>query len=304
MRRVYLASSWRNPHQPHVVALLRAAGHEVYDFRNPSTGGPPSAVESGFSWREIDEAWERWTPAQYVAAMAHPAAERGFTADFSAMQWCDTCVVLQPCGPSAALEAGWCRGSGRDLIVHVAGIREPELMYKVGRFTLTDGALLAALSAPVSSQSAAPPQGTAHIEHEYTSLVAERLVNELMLRADDAKLGETFEGGHLDGTSSYNAFMFAARQVATLTGVEMPSVAMPPEPHRGWFPMRQTGKRETWRRVTCGGPALSVETTGDGLWYYGYPGDGHREDQCETSREAAMEAMDAHWERLRTRLGV
>jgi hypothetical protein len=145
-RKIYLASSWRNEHQPRVVTLLRAAGHDVYDFRNPNTGGPKTDVSAGFSWSEIDPSWQTWTPEQYVAAMSHQCAERGFNADFSAMKWSDTCVVLQPCGPSAALEAGWCAGSGRDLIVHVAGLREPDLMYKVGRcFTLTDDELLAQL---------------------------------------------------------------------------------------------------------------------------------------------------------------
>lgn len=145
-RRIYLASSWRNEDQPRILELLRTAGHEVYDFRNPFDGGPTSDVRRGFSWSEIDENWRSWTPAQYRDAMAHPAAVRGFAADFNAMQWADTCVVLLPSGPSAALEAGWCAGSGRDVIVHVAGLREPDLMYKIGRrFTLTDAELLAAV---------------------------------------------------------------------------------------------------------------------------------------------------------------
>lgn len=36
--KVYVASSWRNKLQPDVVAIIRAAGHEVYDFRNPEEG--------------------------------------------------------------------------------------------------------------------------------------------------------------------------------------------------------------------------------------------------------------------------
>lgn len=158
MRKIYLASSWRNEHQPRIVALLRNAGHEVYDFRHPSSGGPPGAVESGFSWREIDPEWERWTPEQYVAAMSHPAAVRGYNADKAGMDWADTCVVLQPCGPSSALEAGWCAGSGRDVVVHVPAMREPDLMYKLGRaFTLTDEALLSALAGPAPRQRADAP---------------------------------------------------------------------------------------------------------------------------------------------------
>jgi len=34
-RKIYVASSWRNDYYPKVVAKLREAGHEVYDFRNP-----------------------------------------------------------------------------------------------------------------------------------------------------------------------------------------------------------------------------------------------------------------------------
>lgn len=40
-RRIYVASSWRCVEQPRIVALLRGAGHEVYDFRNPS---PPAVA--------------------------------------------------------------------------------------------------------------------------------------------------------------------------------------------------------------------------------------------------------------------
>jgi hypothetical protein len=43
---VYVASSWRNPMQPGVVAALRAAGIDCYDFRNPEGG-------TGFSWKEV-----------------------------------------------------------------------------------------------------------------------------------------------------------------------------------------------------------------------------------------------------------
>lgn len=43
---VYVASSWRNPVQPAVVAILTAAGIPNYDFRNPEAG-------TGFSWAEV-----------------------------------------------------------------------------------------------------------------------------------------------------------------------------------------------------------------------------------------------------------
>lgn len=43
---VYVASSWRNPLQPGVIEVLRAAGIPAYDFRNPEAG-------TGFSWAEV-----------------------------------------------------------------------------------------------------------------------------------------------------------------------------------------------------------------------------------------------------------
>ncbi len=43
---VYVASSWRNPMQPAVIEVLRAAGIDCYDFRNPGGG-------TGFSWAEV-----------------------------------------------------------------------------------------------------------------------------------------------------------------------------------------------------------------------------------------------------------
>ena len=151
-RKIYLASSWRNVHQPRILSLLRKAGHEVYDFRNPQEavsshlGGQ---VASGFSWAEVAPDWERWTPDEYVAGLQHPRAREGFRRDFDAMNWCDTCVLLLPSGPSAALELGWCVGAGKRSVVHVTGLREPDLMYLVAdQFTLTDDGLLAALVDP------------------------------------------------------------------------------------------------------------------------------------------------------------
>ena len=59
MRKIYVASSWRNEHYPRVVALLRAWGHDVYDFRNPPSGDP------GFKWSNVDERYMEWTPQEY-----------------------------------------------------------------------------------------------------------------------------------------------------------------------------------------------------------------------------------------------
>jgi hypothetical protein len=123
MSRIYLASSWRNEAQPSAVERLRAAGHEVYDFRNP-----PNGVR-GFAWSEIDPDWQAWTAENYRYLLTtHQIAARGYVTDFRGMEWADTCVLLLPCGRSAHLEAGWFAGRGKRLIICTRDGEEPELM--------------------------------------------------------------------------------------------------------------------------------------------------------------------------------
>ena len=125
MARIYVASSWRNKYQPEVVAALRKAGHEVYDFRNPKDN------PGGFHWSDVDENWQDWQPEEYIRNLTHPVAEKGFKADMDAMLWADTCVLVLPCGRSAHTEAGWMAGAGKCVIAYIPEIVEPELMYKL-----------------------------------------------------------------------------------------------------------------------------------------------------------------------------
>jgi hypothetical protein len=124
-KKVYVASSWRNERQPEVVKALLAAGHFVYDFRNPA------ADDHGFGWSEIDPNWKQWTAKQQVECYSHEAAVRGLKFDFDAMKWCDALVMVQPCGRSAALELGWAIGAGKKTIVLMAEGSEPELMLRL-----------------------------------------------------------------------------------------------------------------------------------------------------------------------------
>lgn len=123
MARIYLASSWRNEEQPHLVKMLNNAGHYVYDFRNP-----PS--KAGFKWADMDKDWKTWTKEKYVELLeGTPDASFGFIADYRAMQWADTCVLALPCGRSAHLEAGYFNGANKRLIIYMPTLEEPELMY-------------------------------------------------------------------------------------------------------------------------------------------------------------------------------
>jgi hypothetical protein len=141
VRRIYVASSWRNPHQPLVVASLRDAGHEVYDFRNPAPGN------NGFAWGDMDRRWQEWEPKEYRDALAHPVAQKGFGLDYGAMEWADTGVLVLPSGRSAHIEAGYFNGIGKYLYILLLEPQEPELMYLMAdRICLSVPELLAELS--------------------------------------------------------------------------------------------------------------------------------------------------------------
>lgn len=130
-RRIYLASSWRNPYQPEVLAALRAAGHDVYDFRNPAPG------QKGFAWRDCGGIAAQDGPGtgaktipSYLEAVHSSRAAEGFAFDKAALEWCDTCVLALPCGRSAHLELGYAAGQGKDTYVLLHEDKfEPELMY-------------------------------------------------------------------------------------------------------------------------------------------------------------------------------
>jgi hypothetical protein len=123
VKKIYVASSWRNDIQPEIVKALREAGHLVYDFKNPRPG------DTGFSWSEIDQDWKNWEPEEFRSALDHEIAKSGFNSDFDAMKWADTCVLVLPCGRSAHLEAGWFTGQGKTTLIFSPEKTEPELMY-------------------------------------------------------------------------------------------------------------------------------------------------------------------------------
>ena len=115
---IYVASSWRNPRQPGIVQALRAAGHEVYDFRG----------HGDFHWSDIDPQWESWTPADAAEALRHPIAQRSFALDMEALKACDALVLVMPCGRSGHLELGYAIGAGKRTAVLLED-GEPELMW-------------------------------------------------------------------------------------------------------------------------------------------------------------------------------
>jgi len=145
MIKIYVASSWRNSYQPGMVDYLRKAGFEVYDFKDPN---------NSFHWRDIYPGWENWTLSQYIKALKHPLAIKGFENDFNNMEWADICVLVLPCGRSAHSEAGWMKGRGKKVFVYIPDKIEPELMYMMydGIFGSRED-LLQAIGAGVGKKS-------------------------------------------------------------------------------------------------------------------------------------------------------
>ena len=122
-RKVYVASSWRNEHYDSVVKELREQGHDVYDFKD---------TPNSFRWTDVCPQDAR-TIETYLEAMKTEVALRGFQTDKEALDWCDTCVMVLPCGRSAHIEAGYCAGQGKHVIFWLHPDRfEPELMYLLG----------------------------------------------------------------------------------------------------------------------------------------------------------------------------
>lgn len=143
-KKLYVASSWRNEEYEHVIWRLKVDGHEVYDWR---------ASEHAFSWSDIDANWHNWTPKHYRKALQSPMATKGYINDLSGMNWCDTGVLLLPCGKSAHLEAGFLAATGRTVHVVLSSEKEwkgghsdIELMYRLlGPIHLNLSELLEAL---------------------------------------------------------------------------------------------------------------------------------------------------------------
>lgn len=57
-------------------------------------------------------------------------AKAGFDQDKKALDWCDTCVLVLPCGRSAHLELGYAVGQKKETFILLHPDKfEPELMY-------------------------------------------------------------------------------------------------------------------------------------------------------------------------------
>ena len=127
---IYVASSWKNIHQPLVVFKLKEAGYKVYDFRHPDKD------DNGFHWSNIDPDWESWDRKTYCDALNHDIARDRFWKDHEAMQNAHAFVMVLPCGNSSHLELGWAIGKSTaypvfSIILMMDEEFKKDLMYKL-----------------------------------------------------------------------------------------------------------------------------------------------------------------------------
>jgi hypothetical protein len=108
----------------------------------------------------VNPDWLQWTPEQFITDLysEHPAVVRGCGFDKAALDLCDACVLVLPCGRSAHLEAGYCAGQGKLTLFYLHPDRfEPELMYLLGHGCVTNSEDL--LRALELTPAPAPPEG-------------------------------------------------------------------------------------------------------------------------------------------------
>ena len=138
--KIYVASSFRNSHQPSVVYALREAGHTVYDFR-----GVAGWKEHGFK---------------------SPQADAAFNVDWDAVLDADATVLVAPCGNSAHLELGTAVGLGQATAIYMPETQELDLMYKAVDTILDSADGLIAWANSVKSRCAVPePRRLADVIH-------------------------------------------------------------------------------------------------------------------------------------------
>ena len=108
MKKIYIATSWKNSSHALGMALeLREKGHEVDCFCDDSAG------RFIFNINEIDD-YKKLTNLEFLH---QEKAIKAFEENKKWIEWCDTVIMLLPCGKSSHLEAGYAKGIGKEVII-------------------------------------------------------------------------------------------------------------------------------------------------------------------------------------------
>ena len=133
-RRIYLAGSWKNSESILMLRdILKAEGHEVDCFASTDTG------RTSFNWSELtaglgcqtrEEAEAKLAGMDAIDLLSFDRVIKAFREDRKYLDWCDTCILVLPSGKSAHLEAGYAKGSGKDLFIFGEFLKgERDVMY-------------------------------------------------------------------------------------------------------------------------------------------------------------------------------
>ena len=105
--RIYLASSWKNDLYVIVLAKgLRKNGLEVYCFAELGQG------QHVFQWANVTNPDD-----DGITALKTEDSIKAYRVDKWFLDWAQCCVLLNPCGRDAHLEAGYIKGKGGRLFI-------------------------------------------------------------------------------------------------------------------------------------------------------------------------------------------
>lgn len=105
--RIYTASSWKNEKFVKILAEnLRKCGQEVYCFAEENYG------QHLFNWAECTTAED-----DGITCLKQKDSIWAYNSDKYSLDWANCCVLLNPCGRDAHLEAGYIKGKGGKLFI-------------------------------------------------------------------------------------------------------------------------------------------------------------------------------------------
>jgi len=124
---IYISSSWKQRERVRALAIrLRVAGHEVYDFTDPACRNTVEIPPERFP--------EQFDPSKHVyhEYINVPEWRSAVECNRQALELCNLCVLLLPCGNDAHADWAYAVGAGiRSAVVGQprAGERTPSHMW-------------------------------------------------------------------------------------------------------------------------------------------------------------------------------
>ncbi len=106
--QIYVASGWKNAQFVNKLSdLFREAGLQVYSFAEMFEG------QHHFNWPDVLDV----TKYDGITALECEDSIKAFKCDKWFLEWANCCVLLNPAGRDAHLEAGYIRGKGGNLYI-------------------------------------------------------------------------------------------------------------------------------------------------------------------------------------------